>query len=201
VLASVTALEEVGASLRKIIEDFHGANPLLPGASKQDLRSRVSAARGEVIDAALEDLAKSDVVVISGDMVRLAGRQIGLSPEEMATKQLIEREFESADLTVPSFAMVLGKLPVETARARRILQILLREKTLVKVTEELVFHRAAIEGLRKRIAGYKLARGERIAVAAFKELTGVSRKYAIPLLEYLDRERVTRRVGDERVIL
>lgn len=201
VLASVTALEEVEASVRKIIEDFQGANPLLPGASKQYLRSRVSAARGEVFDVALEDLAKSGVVVISGDMVRLPGREIGLSPEEMATKQLIEREFESADLSVPSFAVVLGKLPVEAARARKILQILLREKTLVKVTEELVFHRGAIEGLRKRIAGYKLVRGERIAVAAFKELTGVSRKYAIPLLEYLDRERVTRRVGDERVIL
>ena len=63
---------------------------------------------------------------------------------------------------------------------------------------ELVFHRSALDGLRSRLAPYK---GRRLGVAQFKDLAGVSRKYAIPLLEYLDRERVTRREGDERVVL
>jgi selenocysteine-specific elongation factor len=72
---------------------------------------------------------------------------------------------------------------------------------LLKVTEDLVFHRSAVAHLRQLLSGYKQQRGERLPIAAFKELTGVTRKYAIPLLEYLDRERLTRRVGDERVIL
>ena len=86
-------------------------------------------------------------------------------------------------------------------RAERLLQLLLREQVLVKVTEDLVFHRDALARLRQLLAGYRANSGERISVPAFKELAGISRKYAIPLLEYLDRERVTRRVGDERVIL
>jgi len=90
---------------------------------------------------------------------------------------------------------------VEAKRAEKLLQILLREKNLVRVTAELIFHRDALAQLRQRLSAFKKAKGERISVPVFKELTGVTRKYAIPLLEYLDRERVTRRAGDERVIL
>ena len=77
-------------------------------------------------------------------------------------------------------------------------EILLRERQLVRVSEELVFHRSAIDQLRNMMAARK---SERFNVTVFKEWTGVSRKYAIPLLEYLDRQRVTRREGDKRVIL
>jgi len=71
---------------------------------------------------------------------------------------------------------------------------------LVKISDELVFHRSALEELCRLVAAQKL-KSPKMDVAKFKELTGVSRKYAIPLLEYLDRERVTRRVGDVREIL
>ena len=70
----------------------------------------------------------------------------------------------------------------------------------MKISEDLVFHRDSLEDLRKRLLSEK-AKSPKIDVARFKDLAGVSRKYAIPLLEYLDRERVTQRVGDERVIL
>ena len=78
--------------------------------------------------------------------------------------------------------------------------LLLRDKVLIKISDELVFHHGALEGLRRQMAAYK-TKSPKIDVSKFKDMTGVSRKYAIPLLEYLDRERVTRRVGDERVIL
>jgi selenocysteine-specific elongation factor len=87
---------------------------------------------------------------------------------------------------------------VEPGRARNILQILVREKRLVRIGDDLMFHAVAIASLRELLAARK---GERFQVGAFKEWTGVSRKYAIPLLEYLDREHVTRREGDERVVL
>jgi selenocysteine-specific elongation factor len=88
---------------------------------------------------------------------------------------------------------------VDKVRAHKIVTLLLRDKVLIKVSDDLVFHRSTLEQLRRRVAAYKV-KSAIIDVAMFKELTGVTRKYAIPLLEYLDRERVTRRVGDAREI-
>jgi selenocysteine-specific elongation factor len=95
---------------------------------------------------------------------------------------------------------VLASLPIDKARAQKIVTLLLRDRVLVKVGDDLVFHRDALEGLRQLVIAQK-SKTPKMNVVAFKDLIGVTRKYAIPLLEYLDRERVTRRVGDERVIL
>ncbi len=200
-LASAQAVAKCAAAMRQGVEAFHSANPLLPGIPKQDLRGRAGNPRAELFQVAFDDLVNQRVLTISGDLVQRAGREIALSPEEARAKELIAQEFESAGLTVPSFAAVLEKLPVEPSRAQKILQILLREKVLIKVADDLVYHHSAVMRLREMIAKYSKDRGNRLAVPAFKELTGVTRKYAIPLLEYLDREHVTRRVGDERVIL
>ena len=184
-----------------LVEQFHAANPLLAGMQKEELRDR--AFRGFsplVFEAALARLARERRLETQGEIVKKAGRQIVLKEDEERAKQQIASAFESAGLTVPSVKEVLARLPVETQRAQKILQILLKEKALVKVSEELMFHHTAIEQLRRRLIEYK-ARSQRLHVGTFKDLTGVTRKYAIPLLEYLDRERVTRRVGDERVIL
>jgi|HubBroStandDraft_6_1064221.scaffolds.fasta_scaffold01485_2 selenocysteine-specific elongation factor len=200
-IVSVAAFAELLTTIRKAVDNFHAANPLLPGIPKQELHGRAGNPRAELFEAALDDLLKSKAIVISGDLVQRAGRQIALSPEEARAKELIEQEFATAGLTVPSFAVVLAKLPVESGRAQKILQILLREKVLIKVADDLVFHKLAVTKLRERLAQYRKERGPRLPIGAFKELTGVSRKYAIPLLEYLDREHLTRRFGDERVIL
>ena len=114
---------------------------------------------------------------------------------------LMEQAFAKAGLAVPSVKEVLAQLAVESRRAEKIMQILLRDKVLVRVTPELVFHQSALGRLPALLQNYKKTKGERIGVPAFKELTGSTRKYAIPLLEYLDRQRLTRRAGDERVIL
>jgi selenocysteine-specific elongation factor len=200
-VASAKAVARSAEAIRKAVEEFHKANPLLPGIPKQDLRARAGKLGMEIFLAALDDLVRTKAVAVAGDLVHRAGREIALAPEEARAKELIEREFATAGLTVPSFQTVLEKLPVEPARAQKILQILLREKALVKVTDELIFHRTAVVRLRELLAKYRKERGERLPIPVFKELTGITRKYAIPLLEYLDRERVTRRVGDERVIL
>src|SRR5580704_4104889 len=200
-LASSKVVNDYAVNLRIGLERFHQANPLLPGIPKQDLRGRAGKTSEEIFAAALEDLAKAGIVTVSGDLVQRAGREIALSAEEAKAKELIEKEFERAGLSVPSFAAVLEKLPVEPKRAQKILQMLLREKVLIKVTDELIFHRAAVAQLRELLAKYRKERGNKLPIPVFKELTGITRKYAIPLLEYLDRERVTRRVGDERVIL
>jgi selenocysteine-specific elongation factor len=202
VVASAASFAECLARMRAAIEAFHRANPLVEGIAKEDLRARAAAeARPEVFRAALEELAAAGEVGVAGDIVKRAGREIALRPEEARAKEQIEQAFSRAGLAVPALKEVLSKLPVEARRAQKLLQLLLREQVLVKVSEELVFHRSAVAHLRELLADYKRKNGERLPIAAFKEMTGVTRKYAIPLLEYLDRERVTRRVGDERVIL
>ena len=133
------------------------------------------------------------------EIVRLRTHRVALKQDEEQAVAAIEKIFAEAGLAVPSVAEALLKSGIENARARTLLQILLRNRKLVRVSEELVYHDAsAIEALRRTLAARK---GTRFGVAEFKEWTGVSRKYAIPLLEFLDRERITRRDGDQRVIL
>jgi selenocysteine-specific elongation factor len=193
------AMDELQRALLNVVADFHQRNPLVAGISKEELRDtfRLSA---EVFAAALDVLVRAGKLEVSGELVRQAGRSVVMKDEEAAAKQTIEKAFASAGLKVPALKDVLAGLPVDRARAQKIVTLLLRDKVLVKLSDDLVFHRDALDQLRRAITSYK-ATSPKIDVAKFKDLTGVSRKYAIPLLEWLDRERVTRRVGDAREIL
>jgi len=153
-----------------------------------------------VFDAVASTLVREQKLEVIGDLVRLPGQSVVMKDDEAESKKKIEDAFASAGLRVPGLNEVLAGLKVDKSRAQKIVTLLLRDKSLIKVSDELVFHRTALEQLRKELAGYKL-KSSKIDVAHFKELTGVTRKYAIPLLEYLDRERITRRVGDAREIL
>jgi selenocysteine-specific elongation factor len=197
-------VEGLKQSVLTCIESFHKENPLVAGISKEQLRETV-AAPPDVLAAALDRLAKERKLEVAGDLVRLPGRGVVMKDEEAESKKIIEQAFASAGLQVPALYTVLAGLKVDKARAQKIVTLLLRDKVLVKISDELVFHQSALSNLRSQLAAYKTKSPPgavaRIDVAKFKEMTGVSRKYAIPLLEYLDRERVTKRVGDERVIL
>jgi selenocysteine-specific elongation factor len=201
-LFAAAGFEELLKKIADRVERFHKENPLQPGVAREDLR--VNLARRlhpEIFRAALQELVAQKTIELYGELVKRAGSQISLLPEEAKAKEQIEAAFASAGLAVPSAQEVLATLSVEARRSEKLLQLLLREKVLHRVTPELIFHRQALAELRVKLAAYKKAKGERISVPAFKDLTGITRKYAIPLLEYLDRERVTRRQGDERVIL
>lgn len=123
-----------------------------------------------------------------------------MSGDEERARKAIEEAFSSAGLKVPLLKDVLASLSIDRARSQKIMTLLLREGVLVKLGDELVFHRTALEQLRHLVSAEK-NKTPRIDVSRFKDLAGVTRKHAIPLLEYLDRERVTRRVGDVREIL
>jgi len=202
IIAATTRLEELAARALASVEAFHKQEPLLDGMAKEVLRARVFGRAPEALfEAVMAELVGRGQVVVTGERVKRAGREVKLSGDEERAKQTIEAAFREAGLRVPAVKEVLAKAGVEAKRAQKIVLLLLREGVLVKVTEDLLFHRAALEALADILRGYKREKGERISVPAFKELTGVTRKYAIPLLEYLDRQRVTRRVGDARVIL
>jgi selenocysteine-specific elongation factor len=198
-LVQAPALEELKLSILKKVSDFHKKNPLVAGISKEELRDQVQAS-SEVFAGALEMLVREKKLEAGGELVHLPGRGVVMKDEEAESRAIIERAFASAGLKVPALKDVLAGLKVDKARAQKIVTLLLRDKVLVKISEDLLFHRDALLDLRKCIASQK-AKSSKIDVARFKDMTGVSRKYAIPLLEYLDREHVTRRVGDERVIL
>ncbi len=202
ILLGRKVFDEVRRKTGERVERFHKENPLSPGIAREDLRASLGKrVRAETFRTALEELASEKKLDVQGELVKRAGSQIALQPEEAQAKGEIEKAFADSGLAVPSVKEVLAKLSVEAKRAEKLLQILLREKSLVRVSLELIFHRDALAHLKERLATYKKTKGERISVPGFKDLTGISRKYAIPLLEYLDRERVTRRAGDERVIL
>ena len=183
-------------AIHEYLKQFHRQNPLLAGASKEELRSKhLAGAPAWLMDALL---ARSKTLAADAETVRLSSHKISLKQDEEEASTKIENAFRTAGLATPAMQEVLGKSGVESNRARTILQLLLRDKRLVRVSDELVFHASAIQSLRALLAQKK---GARFAVPEFKDWTGVSRKYAIPLLEYLDRERITRRDGDSRVVL
>jgi selenocysteine-specific elongation factor len=199
VYVETSALEALSQDLLLRVADFHESNPLVAGISKEELRERLGVP-APLFAAALGELIRAGKLQLAGEQVRSAGRGVVFKEEEADSKQEIERVFEAAGLKVPALKEVVAALKVDRARAQKIVTLLLRDRVLVKISDDLVFHRDALDDLRQRVAAHK-AKAAKIGVSDFKELTGVSRKYAIPLLEYLDRERVTRRVGDERLIL
>ena len=142
--------------------------------------------------------------IVSRDRIALAGHRLELSPEEARARAAIERAYQDGGLTPPDAAAVASDARLPPAVVDRMVKLLQRQKVLVRV-DVLLFHRDALQGLKAEVAALKTAAGAgavaRIDVATFKERFGVTRKFAIPLLEYLDRERVTRRVGDSRVLL
>ena len=193
------AVSDLKASLLSTLEVFQTKNPLSPGMSQQTLREKF-ALDPEVFSAVITQLVEEDKAEAVGDILRLRGRGVIMKNEEAESRKLIEQVFSAAGLKVPALKDVLASLKIDKTRAQKLVTLLLRDKVLIKVSDDLVFHQLALNDLRKNLAAQK-ASSPKMDVGRFKELTGVSRKYAIPLLEYLDRERVTKRIGDERVIL
>jgi selenocysteine-specific elongation factor len=179
-----------------ILTQFHANKPLLPGMPKEDLRNlALPDSPPFLLD---ELLRRYPQFRVEGDSVRLASHRISLKTDESEAAAKIEALFRDAGLAVPSTAEVLSKSGIEPARARSVLQMLLRDCNLIKINDDLIFHPSAIEVLRGLLAAHS---GTRFTVPDFKTWTGISRKYAIPLLEFLDREHVTRREGDTRIVL
>jgi selenocysteine-specific elongation factor len=198
ILVDAAFWNSVLAGLPTLVGKSLAANRLRQGVHKEELRAPRT--HPAIFDAALAELIKLRKLEVSGELVRLPGRGVELKDDETAAQKMIEDAFARAGLAVPALKDVLAGLQVDRARAQKIVTLLLRDRVLVKISEELVFHQYALAELRTQVAALK-AKSPNMDVGRFKALTGVSRKYAIPLLEYLDRERVTRRVGDERVIL
>src|SRR4029077_4563039 len=193
-LLASEAVQKTREKLLAALEAFHKANSLVGGISKEELREKLDLHQ-TVMENLLAQLIRDKKTEVAGEQVRLAGRGVELKDEEAKAKQQIEKAFAAAGLKVPLMKEVLDKLPVDKARAQKLVTLLLRDRVLVKLADDLVFHQSALENLRQLMAAQK-TKAPKIDVATFKDMLGVTRKYAIPLLEYLDQQRITRRVGD-----
>ena len=190
--------ERIGAALT----EHHRAQPLSEGVPREELRGQLFG-RGHpaVFERALADLTAAGTIAVR-DRVALTSHRLELTPDEARARTAIEKVYREGGLKPPDVAAAIVQSGAPTAVADRMIKLLQRQKVLVRV-DTLVFHDAALKQLKADVAAMKSSGGTatRIDVATFKERFGVSRKFAIPLLEYLDRERMTRRVGDSRVIL
>jgi len=202
---SSAAFDEVNRQVAAEVAAHHQREPLSRGLSKEILRERFFAgASAETFRAMMVELEKRGSFVVEKEIVRLREHTRKLSDDDAQVQDSLEKIYRDAGLSAPSLADVFTKagLKPADARGRKILQLLIDSGALVKVHGEMFFHRSALDELVKKLRAHAQQKTDRaIDVGAFKDLAGISRKYAIPLLEYLDRQRVTRREGERRVIL
>ena len=190
-LVDAATIERETARINGALAQFHRENPLLPAMPKESLRGAMPSFLFEHL------LGGTPAWIAEGEGVRLKTHRVVMQTDESAALEKIEQLFAQAGLAVPATNEVLAQSGIDQSRAKTLLQTLLRDRKLVRINLELVYHASAITQLRALLGPKK---GSRFSVAEFKDWTGVSRKYAIPLLEFLDRERVTRRDGDARVV-
>lgn len=201
-----TPFENLKAKTFSEIESFHKKEPLKSGILRETLREKIYAhLPPEIFRAVLKNLETEKKIASEKDIVRAASHNLELSNDEKILREKMSQIFKNAKLEVPKLEEVLSEAIRNTKsdknHARKIFQLLINSGELVKVTDEFYFSRAAIDNLILQTRKFADTTNDRlIDVAAFKDLAGISRKYAIPLLEYFDREKVTRRAGDKRSV-
>ena len=201
-LVAPSQVRSVREEVVRLVSEFHGAHPLEVGPPRGATRERLSRRSApSVFDHVVGELV-ADGTLVATDRLALTSHQIALSPDEARVHEHLEQLFRAAGLSPPDPSSVVNTSEASSELVERMVKLLIREGVLVKV-DALLFHGAELQALKARVSGLK-AGGEtpvQIDVRAFKDLFEVSRKYAIPLLGYLDRERVTRRSGNVRVVL
>ena len=199
-LVDAAALTQVRDQLIDIVTTFHASHPLSEGLPREEARQRLFRhGAPAVFEAVLEQLV-GDGRLLARDHLARASHQVSLSPEETRASEAVQALLSDAGLRPPMPPSIREQLGCDAGVLDRVLKLLVRQHRVVRVGA-LVFDTAALETLKQDVRRLKASAGATIDVGIFKERYGVSRKFAIPLLEYLDRERVTRRVGQQRIVL
>ena len=196
-------IQDIGRRLLELADAYHREHPMEDGIPREEARVRACArAAPGVFEHVIEGLSRQGRITAT-DRIGVAGRRSDTGGPEEAARDAIASRFHEAGLRPPDQAALAEALGMPLAQLSNAVAWLVRHKTLVRV-EGLVFHEAALRMLKADVASLKKASpGSTVTldVAAFKDRFGMTRKYAIPLLEYLDRERVTKRVGDSRIVV
>ena len=201
------SLERLSHAVIAELERHHKREPLVRGMLRETLREKVFAhALPELFAGVIARLEAEGKVVSEKDIVRSSKHSVGLSEKDAELSRNIEQLYLASGVEAPTVDEAMTKVGVpapQRTQARKIMQLLIDDRKLVRISGEMFMHAQVLDDLKNRLRKYASQHEpERlIDVAAFKDLAGVSRKYAIPLLEYFDREQVTRRAGDKRLIL
>ena len=188
----------LSARIAAALEEYHKSSSLKAGMAKEELRA--AAARNldlRAFGAVLAQMERLGLAAASENMVRLPTHEVRLSDEEKRTAELVERLYREAGCNPPTVEQVARR---GGPRAMPVLQYLVDTGSLVKIDEGVYLHAETV-GTAERMLRERLAGGRAITVSEFRDITGSSRKYAVPLLEYFDAKKLTRRVGDERVLV
>lgn len=202
-VVSPAIIERLSADLLRTVDEFHRAQPLADGVPREEARERVFArADAAVFDLVLSRLAADGRLVVRDRLAR-TGHRLELSAEDTRAKAAIEEAYRRGGLTPPDASTIATRAGLPAAAVERMTTLLVRQKRLTRL-DTLLFHVDALAELKQDVQTLRTVAGGQKAtvdVATFKERYGVTRKFAIPLLEWLDRERITRRVGDARIVL
>jgi selenocysteine-specific elongation factor len=190
-------LEEL---IGKNLAAYHKKNPLQEGISKEQLKETLGRAiSAKLFNLALRNLGKKETIVSNKDNVRLAGHQVQLAGELDSLRHNIARIYSEAGLTPPSLTDVVNDFKDQKAKAQSIIKLMLKDGDLIKINEELCFSSEVLGKLRDNYKAM-LVKDGKATPATFKDLTSLSRKYIIPLMEYFDVNKLTVRVGDHRIL-
>jgi selenocysteine-specific elongation factor len=200
-VVAAKAFNEAADATAAAVTRFHEANPLTPGIGREELKARLFGDASNLLyQAILDKLVTDKKIVLAQELIHAFGQRVTLRAEEEKMRDQLTARFRSLGLEVPAPDELINSLKLDRETGRKLIQLMLKENALVKITEDMLIHRTIVDKLIADVKALK-SKNPKIGVSEFKDLTGVSRKFAIPLLEYLDRQRVTRRIGDQRVIL
>lgn len=201
VVVSANVFKNAAERVAAEVQRFHKANPLVQGIGREELKARAFGdASNLLFQTVLDKLAADKKIALAQDVIHEFGRKVTLKADEERMRNQLTERFRTLGLQAPAPDELIDSLKLDRNTARKILQLMMKENAVVKISEDMIVDRAAMDKLIEDIKALK-SKNPKLGVGEFKDLTGVSRKFAIPLLEYLDRQRVTRRVGDERMIL
>jgi selenocysteine-specific elongation factor len=193
------ALDTLTRELRRYLEAYHRQNPLKPNISIEELRAKVRGLGERICLMALDELRQQGAVVVERDRVRLATHQVALDDTRERLLNELEAAFLAAGYQPPRVEELFAKLNIGKGHDKALLQVLLDQGRAVRLKENVVFHPANLAKAESLLVQY-LRDHHEITPIEFKDLLGVSRKYAIPLLEYFDGQKITMRVGDKRIL-
>ena len=201
-LVDAAAVEEARNALLATVGAYHRAHPLESGLPREEARGRLRRQAGAALFEHVANTLAASGQLVPGSRLALSTHRIVLTADETRVKKRLGNLLRVAGLTPPDAAAWAREQQVDEAVAARMLNLLVRDGTAERL-DALVFHREALDRLRADVAALRTTVGDppHLDVAWFKERFGITRKYAIPLLEYLDRSRVTRRVGRLRIVI
>jgi selenocysteine-specific elongation factor len=180
------------------LANYHAANPLKAGMPKEELKSKFpQLSDPKVFNLILNQMLKSNQIAQEENTVRLSDHRVSLGADQTDIRKKIQAIYKKGGLQPPYFRDVPNLLEVDPNHTRDVMLLLVEEGQIVKAKDDLYFHVDAITELKNRLVDFLKAHGD-ITTPQFKEMTGASRKYVIPLIEYFDASKVTLRVGDSR---